>query len=82
MMSAPSRWGSFWLLHVLNSLSLVCRSGILALILFSCDVMLGNCLVKKLFAKDDDPTGVPSSLNPVESSTPMFGRLCLGFLIE
>ena len=64
MMSAPSRWGSFWMLHVLNSL---------ALILYSCDVMLGNCSVKKLFAKDDNPTGVPSSLNPVVSSTPMFG---------
>ena len=70
------------MLHVLKSLSLVCRSGILSLILFSCDVMLDSCSVKKLFAKVGDPTGVPSNLNPLVSSTPMFGWLCLGFLIE
>ncbi len=70
------------MLHVLKSLSLVCRSGILSLILFSCDVMLDSCSVKKLFANVGDPTGVPSNLNPLVSSTPIFGWLCLGFLIE
>jgi hypothetical protein len=71
MMSAPSRCGSFCIVHVLKSLSRVWRSVMSVDSLVYCRCVCSNCSRKKLFANDVDPTGVPSKRKPSVNSMPI-----------
>lgn len=76
-MSDPSRCGSLVMAQVLKSLSRVCRSGMRVERVEIMSVTDVSCSVKKLLAKDCDPTGVPRRRNPSVSSTPIRDFVCL-----